>query len=663
MIELKYRPDVDGLRAVAVIMVLLFHAGLGFSGGYVGVDVFFVISGFLITGLILKEQSLKRFSLAEFWGRRIRRIIPAATLVGVVCLIAGGVLLLPSDWEQLAKSLVAQQAMLSNVYFWRSTDYFAGPSEVMPLLHTWSLAVEEQFYLGFPLLLIVIRRLSPRTAASVLLSLAAFSFLLSEWAVRRYPSAAFFLLPTRAWELLLGALLVYCPEPRQIRRGWKELGAWTGLIFVVGSGTWFSSDTTFPGISAMLPCLGTFMIIYFNAGPLTSLGTALADKKVVFVGLISYSLYLWHWPILAFTRYWMGIELPLGIRIGALVVSFLFAVVSWKFVETPFRRGFAGVGTAKLAAGAVASAAIVVGVSQWVQIAKGFPARLPEDVRKIAEPLAVRLSYGVNVHAIRDGKLPVLGLPRAAERPPDFIVWGDSHAMAIGACFESLAKEHQLCGVVAARTATVPILGVWRPNHEGGFKALDWNDAVLNYIRENRVKNVILVARWAVNIDGRQNGQTDSLIAERDSKATNPESARAALENGLRRTLDELEKLGARVWILKQVPLQDFSPQRAIVRSTYLGWEFPKGVSIAEHDAQQKNSNEIIDRQALGRRNVEIIDPTPACFDVDGHSVLGTRYGSYYCDETHLSDLGANELLRPLFESALNPLIDTKVSE
>jgi peptidoglycan/LPS O-acetylase OafA/YrhL len=425
MIEFKYRPDVDGLRAVAVTIVLLFHCGLGFSGGYVGVDVFFVISGYLITGLILKEQSTETFSIAEFWGRRIRRIIPAATLVGVVCLCAGWVFLLPGDLKKLAASLVAQQAMLSNAYFWRNTDYFAGPSETMPLLHTWSLAVEEQFYLGFPLLLIVLKRFKFRIAASIMLSFAVVSLLVSEWAVSRHPTAAFFLLPSRAWELLLGALLVYCPEPRRIRRRWKELGAWTGIALILAAGTCFNSETRFPGIAAMVPCVGTFLIIYFNSFRETSLSMALANKNVVFVGLISYSLYLWHWPILAFTRYWIGLDLPLDVRFGVLVASFLFAVASWRFVETPFRKGFVGARTVKLVAGAIASATVVIGVSQWVNIKEGFPTRFPESIRKLAEPIVIPDSYVASIQAIRDGKLPTLGLPRRFDEPPDFLVWGE----------------------------------------------------------------------------------------------------------------------------------------------------------------------------------------------------------------------------------------------
>ena len=311
MIDFRYRADVDGLRAVAVIMVLLFHADIGMLGGYVGVDVFFVISGFLITGLILKQQRSGTFSLLQFWGRRIRRIIPASTLVGVVCLLAG-TLLLPADFSELAKSLTAQQLMVSNIYFWKASDYFGGTAEVMPLLHTWSLAVEEQFYLGYPLVLIVLYRWSTRTAVAVLFAMAAVSLIIAEWGVWHHPTATFYLLPPRACELLLGGLLVYCPEPHRIGQTWRELGSWIGLALVVFAGVGYSTDTSFPGLTAMVPCVGTGLIIYLNTLQPTRLARILSLRPVVFIGMISYSLYLWHWPLFAFTCYWIGIDLPAG---------------------------------------------------------------------------------------------------------------------------------------------------------------------------------------------------------------------------------------------------------------------------------------------------------------------------------------------------------------
>jgi len=377
MIRFGYRPDIDGLRAIAVSLVLLFHANLGFSGGFVGVDVFFVISGFLITGLILKQRQSGTFSLPAFWGRRICRIIPAASVMVAVTLLVGCLILWPNDLAQLARSAVSQQLMLSNVFFYQHTGYFGGPAETKALLHTWSLAVEEQFYLVFPFLLVFCNRLTKRTTLAVLLGLALISLGVSQWSAHSWQMGGFFLIPSRMWELLLGAILVYCPEPRRWKVSWLEVCSWGGFACIFASSWMFSSNTRFPGVAALVPCAGTALIIYANSSHLTSLGRMLSNKRLVFVGLISYSLYLWHWPILAFLHYSHGHNLSVVVRIGALALSLLCAYFSWRFVETPFRRRFSKVSLRKTASAAVAAASFLLGVSLWMNFTKGLPSRYP----------------------------------------------------------------------------------------------------------------------------------------------------------------------------------------------------------------------------------------------------------------------------------------------
>ena len=233
MTELRYRPDVDGLRAVAVVLVLLFHANLGWAGGFVGVDVFFVISGFLITGVIRKQQHAGTFTMRNFWVRRIRRIIPASILMVGGTLIIGSVVLFRSDFRELVYSAVAQLVMLANVFFWQQTGYFAGSAELKPLMHMWSLAVEEQFYLGYPFLLVLLNRTSNKTAGRVLASIAILSFALSVWGVHHYPRATFFLLPARAWEMLLGGLIWFVPPPKKLTQWKSEALSWFALAGIL----------------------------------------------------------------------------------------------------------------------------------------------------------------------------------------------------------------------------------------------------------------------------------------------------------------------------------------------------------------------------------------------------------------------------------------------
>lgn len=298
----RYRPDVDGLRAGAVLAVILFHAGLGFSGGYIGVDVFFVISGFLITSLIVSDLQEGKFRLANFWERRARRIIPALAVVVLGTLIAGWFLLLPREYAALGKSAACQSVFGANFYFYRTTlgGYFAGVADEMPLLHTWSLAVEEQFYLIVPLTFAAVFRFPRLRTRRVLLALFGagilVSFLASLYGVAHYRIAAFYLLPTRAWELLVGSALAIFPLTWMTKhRPTREILSFVGLAGILVPCWFYTGKTPFPGLAALPPCLGTALIIWSNS-PLghatvpTSLSRLLATRPVVFVGLISSSI-------------------------------------------------------------------------------------------------------------------------------------------------------------------------------------------------------------------------------------------------------------------------------------------------------------------------------------------------------------------------------------
>jgi len=385
MIDLKYRPEIDGLRAVAVILVLLFHADLGFSGGFIGVDVFFVISGFLITGLILKKQREGTFQLSEFWVRRIRRILPASVVMVVVTLVVGGFLLMPEDYTTLSKTAAYHQLMVSNVYLWKKSGYFEAPSELKPLMHTWSLAVEEQFYLFYPFLLVWLNRFRDRVKFSVLFGLCLLSFVGSEWMVRTEQSTAFFLLPFRAWEMLCGGLICFFPNPRFLPRLVANSLSLISLGGIFACGWYFSDTMRFPGISAAWPCLATAVFIYANSGHLTLTGRILSLKPVVFVGLISYSLYLVHWPILVYLRTEYGLDLPISVALSALALSVILAVLSWRFVERPFRTGTLIKSRNSLVKTAIAIPAMILMGTLAIELSGGLPQRLPREAQSFLE--------------------------------------------------------------------------------------------------------------------------------------------------------------------------------------------------------------------------------------------------------------------------------------
>lgn len=336
----EYRADIDGLRAIAILPVVFFHAGFGFAqGGFVGVDVFFVISGYLITSLVHREMLAGEFSLARFYERRVRRLFPALFAMLSACAVVAAWLLLPQDLRYFGGSLFATTLFSSNIFFWLEAGYFDVAAERKPLLHTWSLAVEEQFYLLFPFFLLLVLRYLPRRLVAVIGAVTVVSLLTSEWMLRNSDSAAFYLAPFRAWELGLGAsLALIAPRTRHDNR-YAEAFAWLGLALISASVAAFSWQTPFPGLHALVPAVGAALVIWSGSRASTHAARILSARPLVFTGLISYSLYLWHWPLLVFARHFAIRELTAAERLGVLLASVVLAMASWRYIERPFRGG------------------------------------------------------------------------------------------------------------------------------------------------------------------------------------------------------------------------------------------------------------------------------------------------------------------------------------
>ena len=337
---MQYRREIDGLRAIAVVPVIFFHAGFrGFTGGFVGVDVFFVISGYLITGILMGDLERREFSIARFYERRARRILPALFLVMLCCIPFAVALMLPEQFSDFARTLIAVTFFSSNVYFWRQSDYFAPDVHLNPLLHTWSLAVEEQFYLAFPLLLSLLWKLGKRRALQAIAGLGLLSFLLSQWASIHSPHADFYLAPTRAWELAAGAICAFLVADRGPKS--NSLLAGLGLALILTAVVEFGPSTPFPGGYALLPVGGTALIVLF-ADSRSAVGRLLGARLLVGIGLISYSAYLWHQPLFAFARIRSAFEPSVAVFSLLILASLALAYLSWRYVERPFRRPGAG---------------------------------------------------------------------------------------------------------------------------------------------------------------------------------------------------------------------------------------------------------------------------------------------------------------------------------
>lgn len=338
---MNYRAEVDGLRAIALLPVIFFHAGFDvFSGGFVGVDIFFVISGYLITSIIMSEMESGTFSLLNFYRRRVRRLFPALALVVIVAFVFSWCILLPRDMKNFSQSLVSTTFFASNILFWFEAGYFDTSSELKPLLHTWSLAVEEQYYILFPAFMILMWGALKKYLTAVVFALLMISLGLSEWSLNHSPESAFYLLYSRLWELLVGvlvAIFLFKNETAGIKKWIRDSLGVFGALLIGYSVFFYSEGTSFPGISALAPTLGAaFIIIFVTKG--TMLYKTLASKVMVGIGLISYSAYLWHQPLFSLVHYISFHELIVFFKLGLCAIVFIISYMSWRFVELPFRK-------------------------------------------------------------------------------------------------------------------------------------------------------------------------------------------------------------------------------------------------------------------------------------------------------------------------------------
>lgn len=441
-----YRPEIDGLRTVAVIPVILFHAGFTlFGGGYVGVDVFFVISGYLITGILIRQIAEGRFSILDFYERRARRILPALFAMMLATIPFAWWLLLPGELQDFFQSFAAASLSVSNILFWQESGYFAPDAELKPLLHTWSLGVEEQFYILFPPLLMLLAhprlRMSLATQAALLATIAAVSLWVAQRLLATESAFVFYMLPTRAWELAVGGLCAMWHGHRAIRG--SAILSTTGLLLILGAMVVYRPETPFPGLSALPPVLGSALVLLY-ATPQTPAGRLLSLRPMVGIGLISYSLYLWHNPVLVFLRHYTGAHLDTGPVIAGIVMTFALAWASWRFIETPFRHGGRRVllpgqrGLLTAAAAGIGICLCIGGIGHW---AKGFPHRFR------AEHLAIARENDWNRHCLYTRKTPMAdpaapsctyngGLPRRA------VLFGDSIGASLApGLADALAKQ------------------------------------------------------------------------------------------------------------------------------------------------------------------------------------------------------------------------------
>ncbi len=509
--SLKYRPDIDGLRAVAVLSVLAFHLGGYLRGGFVGVDIFFVISGYLISAIIFADVAASRFSILGFYERRIRRIFPALFGMLIVFSAVASFYLLPTEFVDFSKSMLAATTSTSNFYFWQHSGYFDSPLS-SPLLHTWSLAVEEQFYILFPIFLVAVRRFFPQRLRIAVVILFFVSLATSAVMVHYSPVTAFYMPYTRAWELLMGTLVSLGMFPRLRSSLTRNLATLTGIGLILYAVHSYSKDTPFPGIAALAPCVGSALIIGAGKFGPSLVSRVLSWRPVVFIGLISYSLYLWHWPVIVLHE--MGLSVNLNsalphryavllpaLRFDMLIeilVSFVLAVLSWRFVERPFRSRPLRIERRPLFALSAAVMVVLIALSGSVIFASGFKGRFSPKTVRVASFLPNQHDAGSfgqigTCFITRASRSTVLDSDRClqvVEGKRNYLLMGDSHAGSLWSGLKSaLPDDNVLLASVSNCKPLIHAAGTSDCKNEMGY-------IFQSYLSSHAIQGLLLEARW-----------------------------------------------------------------------------------------------------------------------------------------------------------------------
>lgn len=631
--SLRYRPDVDGLRALAVLAVILYHARVpGFVGGYIGVDVFFVISGYLITQLLTTrpDESL-RLQLGEFYARRARRILPALLFACGAVALGGWLLLLPEELKRLGKHLTAAPLFLSNLATWSDGNYFAF-DPFAPLEHLWSVAVEEQFYLVYPVTLLLLARWLPGHRRLTLLTLAGLSFAACLWTSRYHVAVGYFAAPTRAWELLMGALLALS-QPLLMPRPIRELLAFAAVAtLALAVHVYDAMRVPYPGIYTLAPCLATAILLVTGQADGVFANRVLAWRPLVFVGLISYSLYLWHQPLLVYGKYYHITPLSPEIVLLVLMSTFVCATLSWRYIERPVRmRSVLRSNRALAVAALVASCAVaMLGLVYWR--ADGSAWRFEPVARRLIpsqlDPTIVDCLIR-KATELAGGRLCEFGdLSVDASR---VLLWGDSHALALLPAFRDIAMADHLHLYFAVKSSCRPVLaGLDAPrNGASGGSCAEFNAAIDAAMQRIAPTRVILAARWS--------GDDRLQLAAADSLPSG-ESPLAAVMRATIATIASRQQ--AKVCLVFDVPTLKQWGAYALVMAQrrHLPDDFIAATRAEAIQASQDFERQLRDfaRQGL----VRVVDPKEVLC-TSQHCLYKADGRSLYVDDNHLSAAGA----------------------
>ncbi len=653
------------MRALAVLPVILFHAGFSrFQGGYVGVDVFFVISGFLITSIIVHELHGGRFSIVRFYERRARRILPALFFVMLICLPAAWLLMLPHEAALFGKSLIAVSAFASNMFFWRTSGYFDLAAEEKPLLHTWSLGVEEQFYVVFPVLLALCWRWGRRRLVMLLVLLAAASLLASEWALARHALGSFFLAPLRAWELLAGALLALGAHQqldRQPLTPWPQWARQTlatlGLVLIAVPVFLYDASTPFPGFHALPPVLGTLLALAF-AQQDTAAGRLLRLRPVLWLGLISYSAYLWHQPLLAFARLATP-GAPAAWLMGALAaLSLALGHLSWRYVEAPFRTGSSWT-RRSVFGGAAAATVAFVAIGSVLSTTQGLPQRWSVQHRPLIEPAKTRIE---GCPAI-DAWLHVCPIGKPDQAPSVALV-GDSHAYALATALDIRLGASGRSGVFV-HTACHPVAGIFDSREPTTAERVAYcseaNRRLLDFVAKPDITQVVVAIRWtgrlypmgqsidAPAFDNLEGGAEKDFPFRRNLALNEKNQMTDAAAPKARALSVHLSQLAERkpTVVVGPVPEVGWLPPRLNLLALARGGAPPAEISTSWDRFKARNAAAMTLLLAAQSPRLQLSLPEKLLCNtlIPARCAVQVRDQLYYADDDHLSNLGALQVI------------------
>lgn len=641
----KYRPDIDGLRAIAVSAVIFYHAGISlFRSGFVGVDIFFVISGFLIGGILYRETR-SSFSFSDFYARRAKRILPALIAVCLFCVALGYVVLSPKEYSSLSLSTIAALLGISNIRFWMSLGYFNPDAEMDPLLMTWSLGVEEQFYVFFPMLLLLLRSSKKIVVAILILLLSVISFTFSMYTTYNYPMSAFYLIPARAWEMGVGALFAITmpmPMPGNKKITCEVLAA-LGLVLICLSTMLFNAQMPFPGLVVLVPVSGTLLVIAARGSFLNRV--VLGSKPMVGIGLISYSWYLWHWPIMAFARI-CSIGAPSqNIMLGCVLLSFGFAVLSWRYIERPFRTSSAPSRRVLWQYGLVLS--IVLALPVAIKIGDGLP------FRSSAEIVAADNAVNQTRHdpcLVDNGSSPNFSsrCVRLGSHTEALAILGDSHAAALGSALRDFAAQSGQDYAILTKASCRPferIVVIQRKNPRFANECRIFMRQSLEFIKNSpSIKYVFISGLWDGPLRNPDERYGDTVPSTR--------SQVSLFKVGLLDTVQQLSLMGKIVVIVEDTPYWINDPVQSIrvrynpLRSSLQGI-IDGGETLGEIGSVRPRlagiDKSIVEVSLLTKADIMKTKDSFCVNEICRYSFSGR---SYFSDRSHLSKFGAERVWR-----------------